>query len=53
MCSLHEDLLTALRRQLVAASWRAAAQDLLFMRDLGEIEDAFIDADAETSGGNA
>lgn len=45
--------LKELQRQLLAASWREAAQDPLFMRDLGEIEDAFIDADAETAGGNA
>lgn len=47
--SLHEDLLTALRRQLAAASWRAAAQDPLFLRNLGEIDEAFMDADAETA----
>jgi hypothetical protein len=45
--------LNELQRQLAAAAWREAAQDPLFMRDLGEIEDAFIDADAETAGGNA
>ncbi len=45
--------LKELQRQLTAAAWKQAAQDPLFMRDLGEIEDAFMDADAETAGGTA
>jgi len=44
--------LKELQRQLVAASWREAAQDPLFLRDLGEIDEAFMDADAETARGN-
>lgn len=43
--------LKELQRQLVAASWREAAQDPLFMLDLGEIAEAFMDADAETAVG--
>ncbi|MDI6771684.1 MAG: hypothetical protein QME77_03760 [bacterium] len=43
--------LKELQRQLAAAAWREAAQDPLFMRDLGEIDEAFMDADAETARG--
>lgn len=45
--------LKELQRQLVAASWRAAAEDPLLLRDLGEIDEAFMDADAETARGTA
>ncbi len=45
--------LKELERQLMADAWRQAALDPLFMRDLGEIEDAFMEADAETAGGTA
>lgn len=45
--------LKELQQQLTAAAWKEAVLDPLFMRDLGEVEDAFMEADAETTGGTA